>query len=112
MHEALCFVNDHWVTVFRHGEVSKHLKAFLLTFYIQAWPKAQNVTSEHIFSTHFSFFRLIVIPELALTLMTISKKLDRKSQTTLVRGGGEVCLTGGIIGGREDWTGVSPNPEN
>lgn len=110
--KALSFIRYPLMTVVRLGKVAEHLKAFPLRFYTWSCPEAQEVTSGHIFSTHLSFFRVVVIPELPLTLMTISKKIDWKSHTTLVSGGGEACLTGGITGRREAWRGVSPNPQS
>ena len=48
----------------------------------------KKLLQDTFFSTHLSFLRLMVRHELALTLMTISKKLARKGLTTLVRGTG------------------------
>lgn len=64
------------------------------------------------FLTHLWFLRLMVIHRLALTLMTISKKLDQKRHTSPVSGGGELCVTGGIVGGTESWTGISSSPQS
>lgn len=74
--------------------------------------KRRRVTSGHVFPTHLSFFRLMVIHELTRTLMTISQKLDQKEHTALISGGGQLCLTGGIAGGTEDWTGIPANPQS